>query len=77
MSYDGGDIMNVIEKIVYLSDRQNGLGIPMTIIGKYCGCHPTSITYYLKGAVPKDEVVEKYEWGLHNLLNDMKQIIEG
>ncbi len=69
--------MNVLERIKYLTDKQNGLGISMTVIGRYCGCHPATINYYLKGAEPKDKVIEQYEWGLKNLLNDMKQVIEG
>ncbi len=69
--------MTVLEKINKLTDKKDGLGISMTILGKYLGCSPNSIIYYLKGKEPKEAVIERYESGLNQLLEDFKKIIEG
>lgn len=68
--------MEVLEKIQKLTDKKNGPGIPMSIIGRYCHCHPNSISYYIKGAEPQEKVIQEYEEGLNNLLKDIKNIIE-
>lgn len=65
--------MNTLEKIRWLTDKVNGLGIPMTIIGKYLGYHPTTIKYYLDGAEPKPDVIEKYTIGINQLINDFNK----
>lgn len=63
--------MDVLDKIKWLTDKQQGLGIPMVTIGRYCGCHPTTITYYLKNPSPKPEILNKYENGINNLYKDI------
>ena len=68
--------MNVFEKIRILTDKKKGFGIPMIVIGRYIGCHPTSINYYLEGAEAKDKVIEKYEQGIEELFRDMKKLME-
>ena len=72
----GGIRLDTLEKIKKLTDKQNGVGISKTIIGRYCGQHFNSITYYLNGAKPSQEVLEQYENGLHKLLDDIQEIIE-
>ena len=69
--------MDVLEKIKKLTDKVNGLGLPMVLIGKYCGCHPNTLKYYLLGGIPKPEVIQQYEDGLRNLMEDIKTIVEG
>ena len=64
--------MDVFEKIKWLTDKK-GLAIPMTTIGRYCGNHPTTITYYLKGATPRQEVIDRYEEGINQLLKDITE----
>lgn len=69
--------MNILDKIRFLTDKKDGLGIPMQIIGRYCGCHPTGITYYLKGQIAKQEVLDKYETGINQLVKDFDRIMKG
>lgn len=69
--------MNVLDKIRWLTDKKNGMGIPMIVIGRYIGCHPTTINYYLDGAIPKEKVLERYEEGINQLYNDVKAVMEG
>lgn len=68
--------MNSIEKIKKLIDKQNGIGISKTILAYYCGCHPTTLDYYLKGAKPSEQILEQYENGLKKFLNEIISIIE-
>lgn len=67
--------MDTLEKIRKLTDKKHGIGISMTIISKYLNCHPSTITYYLNGAIPKDEVIRKYEEGLQELFEDIQKIL--
>ncbi len=69
--------MTVLEKIQKLTDKQNGMGISKTIIGKYCGRNFNTINYYLAGAPAKPEVLEQYENGLRKMFDEIKEIIEG
>ena len=48
----------------------------MTVIGRYIGCNPNSITYYMNGITPRQEIIEQYEQGLKNLFEDIKKIVE-
>lgn len=68
--------MTTLEKIKKLTDKQDGLGISKTIIGNYCHRNFNTITYYLNGAEPTQQVLDQYEEGLKNFLNDIKNIIE-
>lgn len=69
--------MNVLDTIRNLTNKQTGIGIPMAVIARYCGCHPSTITYYLKGIEPKPEVIAQYEAGIIKLKEDiMKEIGE-
>lgn len=65
--------MNVIEKIKWLTDKKQGMGIPMMVIARYCGCHPSTITYYLEGAIPKQKVLDQYEEGLNRFVNEINE----
>lgn len=65
--------MNVIEKIKWLTDKKQGMGIPMMVIARYCGCHPSTLTYYLEGAIPKQKVIDQYEEGLNRFVNDINE----
>ncbi len=65
--------MDVIEKIRWLTDKKHGMGIPMMVISRYCGCHPSTLTYYLEGAIPKQKVIDQYEEGLNRFVNDIKE----
>lgn len=68
--------MDTLDKIRKLIDKQHGIGIPKTLVGRYCGRDRATLDYYLKGAEPAPEVLEKYEIGLHQLLDDIREIIE-
>ena len=69
-------VVDTLDKIRKLVDKQNGIGIPKTLIGRYCGRDRATLDYYLKGADPAPEVIETYEAGLQQLLEDMRKIIE-
>lgn len=68
--------MGTLEKIRKLTDKKHGIGISMTIISKYLNCHPSTITYYLNGAIPKEEVIVRYEEGLQELYKDIQEILD-
>ena len=68
--------MNVLNKIKQLTDKKHGPGLSMTVIGRYIGCNPNSITYYMNGITPRQEIIEQYEQGLKNLFEDIKKIVE-
>lgn len=65
--------MNVLKQINYLTNKQYGLGIPMRVIGKYIGCHPTTISYYLNGKNLNEETQKLYENGIQALIEDFKK----
>jgi len=66
--------MDTLDKIRALTDKKNGIGIPMAVISRYLNCHPSTITYYLNGAIPKDEVIVRYEEGLQELYKNIQKI---
>lgn len=68
--------MNVFQKIDKLTNSKTGLGIPMTIIARYCNCHPNAIWYYIHGATPKQGVTEFYEQRLMRFYRDIVKIME-
>ena len=47
--------MNILDVIRKLTDKQNGIGISMAVIARYCGYHTATINYYLKGTQPRPE----------------------
>lgn len=69
--------MTILEKIEKLTNKQKGLGLPVTVIAHYFGCHPNAIKYYINGAEMSESVEEKYQLGLTQLLEDIKNIVEG
>lgn len=69
--------MDILEKINFLTNKQTGIGIPMVVIGRYIGCHPTTINYYLEGKKEmKEHVREQYEEGIARLIKDFNKIME-
>lgn len=69
--------MDTLDKIIFLTDKKVGIGIPMVVIGRYLGCHPSTITYYLEGKKEmKEHVREQYEEGIARLIKDFNKIME-
>lgn len=68
--------MDVMNKIRFLINKQTGLGIPMQVIARYCGCHPSGISNYLHSNVtPPEEALRKYENGINKIIADFKNNI--
>lgn len=45
----GGEGMNVIDKLKWLTDKEEGMGIPLIVVARYSHCHPTTLSNYLHG----------------------------
>jgi len=69
--------MDVLNKIKKLIDKQFGIGISKSVLAHYCGCHPTTLDYYLRGVEPSEKIIEQYESGLQKLLQDIEKIVKG
>jgi hypothetical protein len=41
--------MNVIDKLKWLTDKEEGMGIPLIVVARYSHCHPTTLSNYLHG----------------------------
>ena len=67
--------MDVFDKMNWLIDKRHGLGIPMNVMGRYCGCHPSTVKYYLEDTnrPVKQETIQKYEAALNELITDFKK----
>ena len=40
---------DLIQKIIWLTDKENGMGIPLTVLAKYCNCTSVSLHNYIYG----------------------------
>ena len=67
--------MDTFDKIRWLTDKKNGLGVPMTVIGAYCGLHPSTVRLHLENNKPKENTLKKYEAGLENIIRDIKEYL--
>ena len=68
--------MTVFEKFNWLSDKRCGLGVPMSTLSRYCGCHPSTLRAYVVENEPaKLDTVAKYEAGLNDLIKDFKKYV--
>lgn len=67
---NGGDIMTIIEKLRWLTDKEEGMGIPLVVVAKHSDCHPSTIGNYLRnGVLPSPRLEQKLETGINNIIN--------
>lgn len=68
--------MDVLDKILLLTDPHYGLNIPMTRIAKYCKCTPRSLYYNINGETKMTEAIRvNCEAGLQQFLTDITEVI--
>ena len=61
------------EKLHWLTDKKEGLGIPLTVVAKFAHCHPSSITNYLNGAEPTARIGAQIDEGIETMLNIIQE----
>lgn len=68
--------MDSIEKLRFLADKENGLGIPLTVLSKKTGCHASTLRHYINGeSVPTERLNVFIEAGINELYSMMKEKI--
>ena len=65
--------MNRKEKLFWLTDKQQGLGIPNIVIARFSHCHPSSIANYLNGAEPTVRIGNQIDEGIELILKIVKE----
>ena len=66
--------MNVIDKLKWLTDKENGMGIPLIVIARYSHCHPTTLGNYLRGkSQPTERLEEMINNGIKNIIKILKE----
>ena len=66
--------MNAIEKLKWLTDKNEGMGIPLVVIARYAHCHPSTLGNYLRGTSnPTARLEEMVNSGIENIINILKE----
>ena len=65
--------MTRIEKLYWLTDKKNGIGIPFNVIARFCHCHPTSIPHYLEGNQPTERMANYIDQGIEEIVKILKE----
>lgn len=65
--------MTLIEKLKLLTDKDNGPGVPMTVIARFAHCHISSISHYV---TDRAQISEKMDILLKKGLKELKQQID-
>jgi len=65
--------MTTLEKIQWLADKTEGLGIPFTVLAKHCHCSTSTIGSIVREEKPMTEkMTYLIESGIEDILNIMK-----
>lgn len=68
------NISELINKLSWLADKENGIGLPLTVLGKYCNCSAVSIHNYItRKTLPTGRMINYISNGLTKLYNDFIQ----
>lgn len=71
---NGGGIMTVIEKLKWLTDKEEGMGIPIVVVARHSNCHPSTLGNYLrKGMEPTPRLEKMVEEGINSILRIMNE----
>lgn len=66
--------VDYIEILRWLSDKENGGGVQLNTLAKYCNCHFASLSNILRGKYPPtDKMLISIERGLKMYFNDIKE----
>lgn len=66
--------VDYIEILRWLSDKENGGGVQLVTLAKYCNCHSASLGNILRGKYPPtDKMLIAIERGLKTYFNDIKE----
>ena len=65
--------MNAIEKLKWLTDKNEGMGIPLVVVARYAHCHPTTLGNYLHG---KSSPTERLEQMVNDGIKTIIHILE-
>lgn len=71
-SIGGERVMTTLEKLKWLTDKENGAGIPLKVIAQYAHCHPSSISHFV---TEKYEPSPRLEYMLEQGFKEIKKII--
>ena len=64
--------MTVLEKIYWLTDKYEGVGIPYTVIARFAQCSPSAISRYISG---EREISDKAEILLKRGIKELKRVL--
>lgn len=68
------NITELINCLKWLSDKENGIGIPLVILSRYCNCNAVSIHNYVSGkSLPTGRIAGYIEEGLNQLKEDFNK----
>ena len=68
--------MTIIEKLKWLTDKKDGIGIPLNIVAHHANCHPSTISNYLNGrSEPTERLEGMLENGIQKILKIMNEKI--
>jgi len=69
--------VTTIEKIHWLTDKKEGMGIPIAVIARYARCHPTTIGNYLRGnSTPTLRLEQEMNEAIDKILEAFNKIKE-
>lgn len=68
--------MTDIEKLEWLTDRYNGMGIPYQVIARYVHCDPSTLAKYVNEETkPSRRMAYLLEKGLKELINKFMETL--
>lgn len=61
--------MTVLEKLYWLTDKNDGMGIPFSVIARYSRCNPSTLGNYIAGkSHPTRRMNKLLEDGINNIV---------
>lgn len=68
--------MDTVEKLIWLTDKKDGMGISQATLAKYCHCHPTTLSKYItKTYEPTEKMLFIIETGIKQFYKDLSEKI--
>lgn len=70
--------MDTFKAFNWLTDKRHGFGLPMNVLARYCGVHPSTLTYHQSlGGPVTPEAKRKYDEALQEMIADFKKYVMG
>ncbi len=68
--------MDALEKLNWLIDKENGMGISQATLAKYCHCHPSTLSKYITHAnEPTEKMLFIINEGIKQFYKDLSEKI--